>query len=49
MDLRHQTVGAAGVTSTNPALFMIIPNTRLASAMSSRSFDDLSLRLITAR
>jgi hypothetical protein len=42
-------VEAAGVTSTSPALFVRIPNTRLANAISSRSFVDLSLRLITAR
>jgi hypothetical protein len=42
-------VEAAGVTSTSPALFVRIPNTRLANAISSRSFIDLSLRLITAR
>jgi hypothetical protein len=38
----------AGVTSTNPTLSTRIPNTRLASAVSSRSFVDLSLRPIAA-
>jgi hypothetical protein len=40
---------ATGTISTNPVLSTIIPNTRCASAASSRSFVDLSLRPITAR
>jgi hypothetical protein len=33
----------------NPSLSTRIPNTQLASVVSSRSFDDLSLWPITAR
>jgi hypothetical protein len=40
---------AAGVTSTNLALSMRIPNTRLTDAVSSRSFVKFSLRLVAAR
>jgi hypothetical protein len=42
-------VEAAGVTSRNPTLSTRIPNTRRASAVSSRSFVDLSLRPLAAR
>jgi hypothetical protein len=49
LEPRPKIVEAAGVTSTNPALSTRIPNTWLASAVSLRSFDDLSLRPIAAR
>jgi hypothetical protein len=49
MDPKHQIVETAGATSTTLSPSTRIINIGLTSAVCSRSFDDLSPRLIAAR